>query len=56
MGSTIADLTIEEGCRALVTKIMSVTKDDNGKFFDAYIPNWKYKGAPNRYNGAILPY
>jgi len=32
-----------------------VTKGDNGKFFDAFVPTWKFNGRPNRYEGSVLP-
>ncbi|OAP57408.1 hypothetical protein AYL99_08146 [Fonsecaea erecta] len=56
MGSQHADLDPKESAECLITKVLSATSQDNGKFFDANVPSWEYKGGPNRYNGQIIPW
>lgn len=56
MGSQHADLDPKESAECLITKVLSATSQDNGKFFDANVPSWEYKGGPNRYNGKIIPW
>lgn len=56
MGSKAADLTVEDGSKYLLEKVLAANKDDNGKFFDAYVPTWEFKGGPNRYEGSMIPY
>jgi len=56
MGSSAADLSIEEGSNGLVNKITSATMADSGKFFNAKIPTWKGNGGPNTYSGEPMPF
>ncbi|KAJ5884514.1 hypothetical protein N7504_012086 [Penicillium tannophilum] len=56
MGSEHADLDPEEAAACLITKVLAATNEDSGKFFEANVPSWEYKGGPNRYEGQILPW
>ncbi|KAJ5533120.1 hypothetical protein N7494_009672 [Penicillium frequentans] len=56
MGSEHADLDPEEAAVCLISKVLDATKEDSGKFFEANVPSWEYKGGPNRYEGQILPW
>ncbi|KAH8808997.1 short chain oxidoreductase [Xylogone sp. PMI_703] len=56
MGSSAADLTIEQGGAGIVDRITRATKEDNGKFVNTCIPSWKYNGGPNRYDGTTIPF
>ncbi len=56
MGALRADLDPQEAAESMLKKVMAATKDDSGKFFEANVPSWEYKGGPNRYDGEILPW
>lgn len=56
MGSEHADLDPEEAAACLISKVLAATNEDSGKFFEANVPSWEYKGGPNRYEGQILPW
>jgi hypothetical protein len=56
MGSEYADLDPKISAHCLLDKVCNVDKEDNGKFFDANVPTWEYKGGPNRYDGKVLPW
>ncbi|KAJ5198236.1 uncharacterized protein N7498_007353 [Penicillium cinerascens] len=56
MGSDFADLDPKEAAECLVKKVLLATKEDSGKFFEANVPSWEYKGGPTRYDGHILPW
>ena len=57
MGTSAADLTINQSVAGLLSKLESVTAGDNGKFFDNNVPSWTWTGGPkNLYDGKELPY
>lgn len=56
MGSDFADLDPKEAAECLIKKVLLATKEDSGKFFEANVPSWEYKGGPTRYDGQILPW
>ena len=56
MGSEHADLDPEEAAECLISKVLAAISEDSGKFFQANVPSWKYKGGPNRYVGQALPW
>jgi NAD(P)-dependent dehydrogenase (short-subunit alcohol dehydrogenase family) len=49
-----ADLTIEEGTTAAMELIFSITKEDNGKFRNIYLPDFKNKYGFAPYDEANL--
>lgn len=56
MGSEHADLDPGEAAECLISKVLLATIEDSGKFFQAKVPSWEYKGGPNRYEGQCLPW
>ncbi|RAK97341.1 SDR family oxidoreductase [Aspergillus ibericus CBS 121593] len=50
MGGTNADLTVEEGAKAVVNAVMSADKECNGRFQNIHVPGWK------GYDGQDIPW
>ncbi|PWY69631.1 hydroxyacyl dehydrogenase [Aspergillus sclerotioniger CBS 115572] len=50
MGGTDADLTVEEGAKAVVDVVMSADKDCNGRFKNIQVPRWA------AYDGLDIPW
>lgn len=57
MGTSAANLTIDQSVTGLLNKLESVTVGDNGKFFDNDVPSWTWTSGPkNLYDGKEIPY
>lgn len=56
MGGSGADLTIEQGTKAVTDVIFRVGKEDSGKFFNVRVPGWENATGPNKYDGGSLPW
>ncbi|KAB2576424.1 C-factor [Lasiodiplodia theobromae] len=56
MGGSGADLTIEQGTKAVTDVIFRVGKEDSGKFFNVSVPGWENATGLNRYDGGNPPW
>ncbi len=56
MGTENADLELDVASEALLDRILQVSREDNGKFFDTYIQGWKSAMQLNSYDGKLVPY
>ncbi|TVY93251.1 putative oxidoreductase [Lachnellula willkommii] len=57
MGTSKANLTVDQSVTGLLNKLESVTAGDNGKFFDNDVPSWTWTSGPkNLYDGEEMPY
>ncbi|PVH95936.1 short-chain dehydrogenase-like protein [Periconia macrospinosa] len=56
LGSANADLTVEEGTKAVYEAITRFSKEHNGKFFNVNVPGWEHAQGTNQYDGEELPW
>jgi hypothetical protein len=47
---------VEVGVKEVLRISKEAGKEDNGKFFDIYVPGWAEKGGFNAYLGGVLPW
>jgi hypothetical protein len=56
LGGPTADLTIEQGSKAVSDIVFRVTGEDTGKFFNIHVPGWEEAEGLNQYAGENPPW
>ncbi|KAL0263381.1 hypothetical protein SLS55_002361 [Diplodia seriata] len=56
LGGSTADLTIEQGSKAVTDIVFRVGKEETGKFFNIHVPGWEHAEGINQYDGANPPW
>lgn len=56
LGGPTADLTIEQGSKAVSDIVFRVGKEDTGKFFNIHVAGWEHAEGINQYDGACPPW
>lgn len=56
MGGEGADLSVGEGAKASVERIMAAEKEDNGKFVNIHVKGWEKNEGLNQYDGLNPPW
>ncbi|EKG14038.1 Short-chain dehydrogenase/reductase SDR [Macrophomina phaseolina MS6] len=56
LGGSSADLTVEQGSKAVTDIVFRVSKSDTGKFFNVHVPGWEHAEGINQYDGACPPW
>ncbi|KAF9634144.1 Short-chain dehydrogenase/reductase SDR [Lasiodiplodia theobromae] len=56
LGSSQADLSVEEGAQAALNILMNATPKISGKFFNIHIPGWETKTGFSKYDGSEIPW
>ena len=56
LGTDQADLPVEVGASGVLEIADRLSKEDSGKFFDIYVPDWDKTSQFNRYEGGTLPW
>jgi hypothetical protein len=52
----MADLSVEEGAKATLDRIMNAGKEENGKFLNIRVKGWEKKEGLNQYDGGNPPW
>ncbi|EKG13716.1 hypothetical protein MPH_09182, partial [Macrophomina phaseolina MS6] len=56
LGSSQADLSVEEGVQALLDLVFRASPEMSGKFFNVRVPGWENAEGFSRYNGSEIPW
>jgi hypothetical protein len=56
MGGDNADLPVEVGVKATLDILLRSTRDDNGKFYNIYVPGYENAEGAHRYDGKEIPW
>ncbi|CBY01466.1 hypothetical protein IAQ61_003294 [Plenodomus lingam] len=56
LGGPTADLTVEQGSKAVCDIVFRVTSEDTGKFLDVHVPGWEKAEGLNQYAGEDPPW
>ncbi|KAF4544511.1 Short-chain dehydrogenase/reductase SDR [Lasiodiplodia theobromae] len=56
LGSSQADLSVEEGAQATLNILMNATPKISRKFFNIHAPGWENKTGFSKYDGSEIPW
>ena len=56
LGGPTADLTVDQGAKAVSDVVFRVTEKENGKFFNIHVPGWEKAEGLNQYAGEEPPW